>query len=217
VVPFAASGRASGRAVYGVELTKPDLYRPVSEEARAAREFDPTIFAAAPEHYVERLTEYIDCATMLINGIFWSPRFPRLVTRDFASKHWGAGRRPRLRVIGDISCDIGGSIELTVKATSSAEPVYVFEPATGRVRDGWQGDGPVVLAVDKLPAELPREASHSFGEGLVPFIPALASADFTAEHEELDIPLPLKRAVIAHRGKLTEHFRYLNHYLIDES
>jgi alpha-aminoadipic semialdehyde synthase len=215
IVSFVESGNYSARAVYGAELIKPDLYRAVSDEAlNAPGEWDPSDFSSAPEHYAERLTEYLDCATLLVNGIFWSPHFPRLITREYARRHWGGGEQPRLRVIGDITCDICGSIELTVKSTDARNPVFVYEPASDRIVDGWAGDGPVILAVDKLPAELPRESSQSFGEGLAPFIPTLARADFSADLESLDIPLSLRRAVIAHRGELTEHFRYLNNYLL---
>jgi alpha-aminoadipic semialdehyde synthase len=219
IVSFVQSGKWSERAVYGAELVKRDLYRAVSAEAlNAPGEFDPSDFSTAPEHYAERLTEYLDCATLLVNGIFWSPRFPRLITREYARRRWSGGDQPRLRVIGDITCDVGGSIELTVKATDATNPVFVYEPVADTVVDGWAGDGPVILAVDKLPAELPREASQSFGEGLAPFIPTLARADFSADLESLDIPLSLRRAVIAHRGELTGNFRYLNNDLLhDES
>ena len=37
----------------------------------------------------------------------------------------------RLRVIGDISCDIDGAIECTVKGTEPGEPNFVYNPATG--------------------------------------------------------------------------------------
>jgi alpha-aminoadipic semialdehyde synthase len=213
VVDFATSGNHSNKVVYGAELLKPHLYHPLTDEARSGG-FDPKDFTSAPEHYAERLTEYIDHATVLINGIFWSPRFPRLLTHEYMRNRWSRGDTPRLRVVGDITCDICGSIEFTSKSTTLDNPVFVYEPVTRRVRDGWEGEGPVVLAVDKLPAELPLEASQSFGEGLVPFVPALARADFSLPHAELDIPVPFKRAVIAHRGKLTEHFRYLNNYLL---
>jgi alpha-aminoadipic semialdehyde synthase len=117
-------------------------------------------------------------------------------------------------VVADITCDIEGSIEFTVRSTTSENPAYVFDPVTSRVDPGFAGDGPVVLAVDKLPAELPREASDAFGNALMPFIPELARTDFTQPFEWLELPEPFRKAVIAHQGRLTENFRYLNEYLL---
>ena len=69
-----------------------------------------------PERYRSRFTDYLPQLTALVNCIYWTPRYPRLVTRAAARRLWSAGERA-LRVIGDISCDIGGSIEITYKAT----------------------------------------------------------------------------------------------------
>jgi alpha-aminoadipic semialdehyde synthase len=63
--------------------------------------------------------------------------------------------------------------------------------------------------VDKLPTELPREASAAFGASLSPLVPVLAATDFAAPFEELALPPELKRAVIAHKGMLTPAFAYL--------
>ena len=65
------------------------------------------------------------------------------------------------------------------------------------------------MAVDILPSELPREASSDFSHVLLEFIPALAGADFSASFDDLELPPPIKRAVIAHRGELAPAYRYL--------
>jgi alpha-aminoadipic semialdehyde synthase len=67
--------------------------------------------------------------------------------------------------------------------------------------------------VDNLPTELPREASASFGEALLPFIPPLARCDFSRPLSELDLPPELSIAIIAHQGQLTPEFEYLKQYL----
>jgi len=120
---------------------------------------------------------------------------------------------PRLQVIGDISCDIDGSVEITVKATQPDAPVYVYEPATGEIRYGVDGRGPVVMAVDNLPCELPREATEDFGKVLVNFIPAIVAADATVPFSEYAVPPEIKRAVIAYQGKLAPDYRYIQKYL----
>jgi len=53
------------------------------------------------------------------------------VTRDYLQKLCSEGT-PRLTVIGDISCDVEGSVECTVKSTEIEDPIYVYNPFTGR-------------------------------------------------------------------------------------
>jgi saccharopine dehydrogenase (NAD+, L-lysine-forming) len=117
-------------------------------------------------------------------------------------------------VIGDITCDVEGSIEITVKGTEPDDPVYVYDSETGTIRSGVEGVGPVMMAVEILPTELPREASSYFSAILKGFIPAIAAADYTVDFNELALPAPLKRAVIAHRGELAPDYRTIEKYLI---
>jgi alpha-aminoadipic semialdehyde synthase len=71
----------------------------------------------------------------------------------------------------------------------------------------------VVLAVDILPSELPREASEYFGDVLMQYIPTIAQADYTVPFEELALPPEIKRAVIVYQGELTPDYRYLEEFL----
>lgn len=158
----------------------------------------------------ERHLPYLD---LLVNTIYWEDRYPRLVTRKWVKQAWQGGTRPRLQVIGDISCDIDGSIEITRKAPAPDNPCYVYEAATGELRDGVEGDGPVVMSVDNLPCELPRESSEHFSRVLRTMVPALARADFTRDFAGLDLPPHLKKAVIAHRGELAPAYTYLKEVL----
>jgi alpha-aminoadipic semialdehyde synthase len=155
--------------------------------------------------------------TVVVNGIYWEPGHPRLVTLDDAARLWGGGAAPRLRVLADLSCDVDGSIQVTVKTTDSGDPVYVYEPSTGAVRSGVEGRGPVVLAIDNLPAELPRDASEHFGDSLYPFLAGLAAGNFEASYEHLTLPAALLGAVIAHAGELTPPFRYLERALAEHA
>jgi alpha-aminoadipic semialdehyde synthase len=120
----------------------------------------------------------------------------------------------RLRVIGDISADVNGAIEFTEKTTSPDNPVFIYNPNTDSIKDGYEGDGIVVMAVDNLPCELPRESSQSFSETLLLFIPAIMKADFTvADFNAIALPVEIKNAVILYQGKLTPSYRYINKYL----
>jgi alanine dehydrogenase len=173
-----------------------------------AATFDLQDYYDHPENYRSRFFPYVRHLTVLVNGIYWEAKYPRLVTCEQLRELW-SGAPPRLRVIADISCDINGSIECTVRATEPGNPVYVYEPATGQTRDGVQGDGPVILAVDILPCELPVDASRHFSEALSPFLAPLARADFTASLERSGLPPELQRATIVYRGHLTEPYRHL--------
>ena len=78
---------------------------------------------------------------------------------------------------------------------------------------GVAGKGPVVLAVDILPSELPREASEYFSTVLAPFVPSIAQADFNRPFAKLDLPEAIRRALILHKGELTPEFGYLKQHL----
>lgn len=116
-------------------------------------------------------------------------------------------------MIGDLGCDIEGAVECTIKTTEPGAPVYVWDPATDSITAGVDGPGPVVLSVDILPAELPREASEEFAAVLGPFVAAIARADYSVPFERLALPPEILRAVIVHRGRLTPDYAALQAYL----
>lgn len=166
-----------------------------------------------PQRYRGVFAQYLRHLTVLVNAIYWAPQYPRLVTKASLAGLFAADQVPKLRVIGDISCDVEGAIEATTRSTDPGSPVYVYDPASGQTVDGYAGNGPVIMAVDILPSELPRESSAEFSLALQEFIPALAAADFTAPFDDLSLPAPIKRAVISHRGVLTPDYQYLSQYL----
>lgn len=156
--------------------------------------------------------KYIPYLIVLMNCIYWANKYPRLVTKKYIREHWSEENR-RLRIVGDISCDVGGAIEFTIKCTDPGDPGFTYIIDEERAVMGVKGDGPVIMAVDNLPSELPRESSTSFSETLLDFIPFLGEADFTVPFEELNLPKELKDAIIVYRGSLTENYQYLEKYL----
>lgn len=208
LIDFISKGEFSNKVVYKVEFKEEDMYS-IPEQ----NEFNFDHFVKNPDQYQSLMNKYIPHLSMLINGIYWEERFPRHITKSFLKESYKTGQPQKLKVIGDITCDINGSVEMTVKATSSNDPSYVYEPLTDNIIDGIEGNGPVILAVDKLPAELPRQASKMFGDALLPFVEKLASADYSVDIENLNIPDEFKHAIIAHQGKLTPEFQYLQKYL----
>jgi len=212
------------RQIEPEELTKldkdtPGLVKVVFAENHMAKPLDPDRsfelqeYYQHPELYRGDFARYVPHLTVLVNCIYWTPQYPRLVTRELLHGLYGAGKIPKLRVIGDISIDVEGAIECSLEATDSGSPVYVYLPEEDRIELGVEGHGPVVLAVDNLPCELPIESSRDFGDALLPFIKTVASADYTVAFEDLDLPSAIKRAVIVHRGRLTPDYEYLQEYL----
>lgn len=166
-----------------------------------------------PEKYHSVFENYLPHLTMLVNCVYWEPKYPRLVTRASLRRLFGGVEAPRLRVMGDISCDIEGAIEATVKSTDPGDPVYVYDPLEDRAQDGVAGRGPVIMAVDILPSELPREASAYFSSVLKPYVPAIARADYRAPLDALALPPEIKRALIVYQGQLTPAYAHLQEHV----
>lgn len=166
-----------------------------------------------PENYRGVFERFLPHLDVLVNSIYWDTPYPRLLTRKWARAAWGGGKQPRLQVVGDISCDLEGAVELTTRPTMPDEPCYVAVPESGELLPGVEGPGPAIMAVDNLPCEVPRESSQYFSRVLSEMIPALARADFRTGFESLLLPAHLKKAVIAHRGALAPDYRYLQEYL----
>lgn len=194
------------RVVYKVVFKEEDLVEPLA--AGGAFDLDD-YFRRGQGGYRSVFGRYLNDLTVLVNCVYWDERYPRLLTLEQCRSLWAPGRSPKLKVIGDISCDVNGSVECTVKPTEPGNPVYVYEPATGKVNDGFEGDGPVMMAVEILPSEIPRESSIDFSRVLNRFIPQLATADLSKSFAELDLPPELKRAMIVYKGELTPEYAYL--------
>jgi saccharopine dehydrogenase (NAD+, L-lysine-forming) len=206
--------------VVSQDYSRHHLYKAVFEEQHMVEPLDPGAsfvlqdYYDHPEKYLGVFEQYLPYLTVVVNAIYWTERYPRLVTKK-GLRALLATPQPCLRVIGDISCDVEGAIEATVKCTEPGDPIYVYDPFTDTTSDGHAGHGVVIMAVDILPSELPREASADFSRVLKPYIPAIARCDLTAPLEELDLPPEIRRAIVVHQGKLTPDYEYIQEYLRD--
>lgn len=200
----------AGDLVYKVVFREEHMVERMDAGGRGVPGFDLQEYYDHPDRYHGKFFPHVPHLSVLVNGIYWDARYPRLITRKQLRELYAAGDGRRLRVIADISCDVEGSIECTVRATDPGDPVYVYEPLTGHAPTGVAGDGPVILAVDILPCELPVDASRYFGQMLRPLVPALARADFSRELGDCGLPPELQRATIVYNGELTEPYRYLD-------
>jgi alpha-aminoadipic semialdehyde synthase len=166
-----------------------------------------------PARYRSIFERHARRLSVLINAIFWTEAYPRLLTLDWLRNWFATESSPKLKTVGDILCDIEGSVQCTVKATTPGDPAYVFDPATGRASDGVAGPGLCMMTTDCLPCELPVEASISFTEALLPFVRGVALADYGGSLETAGLQAPIAAATVVWRGELTPEYRYLESHL----
>ncbi|CAD6242052.1 unnamed protein product [Miscanthus lutarioriparius] len=173
-------------------------------DAEKLPEISQADYYAHPEHYApvfhEKIVPY---ASVIVNCMYWEKRFPPLLSMDQLQQLMETGC-PLVGVC-DITCDIGGSIEFVNKSTSIERPFFRYDPSNNNsYHDDMEGAGVICLAVDILPTEFSKEASQHFGNILSKLVPSLASVKQPAE-----LPSYLRRACIAHAGRLTPLYEYI--------
>jgi alanine dehydrogenase len=155
--------------------------------------------------YVSAFEPYSKVADVLINGMFWDIRAPKLF--KIFDMHKGSFN---IKIIGDITCDIApdSSIPCTFKATSLENPVFGYLPVREKVTEPFIKKGIDIMAVPNLPNELPRDASIDFSHHLTEKIIPLLFED------KDDI---IKGATICKKGKLTDEYMYLESFVFDDN
>jgi alanine dehydrogenase len=162
--------------------------------------FDLMHFFKHPEMYENAFLPFTRATDLLIAAAYWDPRAPVLFTaNDIKQPDF------RISVISDITCDIEGSIPSTKRAATIAEPFYDYNPETGALEPPFSSEKNItVQAVDNLPNELPKDASHDFGRNLIDKVfPSLFGEDSDGI---------IERASVTKDGKLTERFSYLQDF-----
>jgi alpha-aminoadipic semialdehyde synthase len=195
--------------VYVVVVRSKDMVVPIDPAGR----FSSKDYYQNPNNYKpifhEKVAPYIRC---LVNGMYWEPRFPRLLTTTQARELAKDNRFPLL-ALGEITCDVGGSIEFFVKATTIQNPFYVYDIQTDAVMEMHQfdGKGVIILGVDHIPAEFPKESSTDFGDGLVPLIERVAVSDGSASLDQQSEQMgpEIFNSMITCKGQLTPNFKYI--------
>ncbi len=161
-----------------------------------------------PDKYKSKFESYLKKLDVLVNCIYWTEKYPRLVTKEFLQKE-----EYDLKLICDISCDIDGSVEITYKATEPDNPAFVYDPQNDKYVDGFEGKGVVNVAVDNLPTELPIDSSIEFSNSLHQFVNDIVEADLSKSFEEVGYPPEIKRAVILYKGELTPAYEYIRDFM----
>lgn len=134
---------------------------------------------------------------VLICAHFWGPDAPVYLSEEDL-------RRPdlRIRMIGDVTCDIKGSIKSTVRPATHDNPYYDYNPVIEMDEPAFSSDKNItVMAVDTCPNALALDTSAYFGEMLTKhvFEPLLKGEDSAV----------IGRSMILKNGKLTPRFDYL--------
>jgi len=162
--------------------------------------FDFQHFVEHPEEYESTFKPYQKVTDLYIACHYWDPKSPHLIAKDDL-------KEPdfNISVIADVSCDIDGPIASTLRSSTIADPFYDYNPETEQEEPPFSGEKNItVMAVDNLPGELPRDASHEFGETLLDEIfPYLLGNDDKGV---------IERATITKNGQLTEKYKYLKDY-----
>ena len=163
--------------------------------------FDMDEFVADATGYKSTFMPYAEVADMYIAGHYWAEGSPFLFTRDDMKRStW------KVQVVADVSCDIDGPVACTLRPSTIANPVYGYDPSTETECAYDAPEGITVMAVDNLPCELPRDASHGFGkEMMAHVIPLLVGGDRD------DMLTNATETTL--EGKLSPKFAYLQDYI----
>ena len=210
------SGRASKGAI---ELLKHANIRQVSINDYLSNKYDEAVFCNIsakkhierkdgknssyqdfilnPHEYNFKVKNYLFDTDIFIACHYWDPKFPKL----FYPKQINEFKN--LKIIGDVTCDINGSVPTTIRSTSISKPYYSIN--TDSMKEIELGnEGISVMAVDNLPSELPRDASEEFGNSVISeILPYLIDKDDGR----------INRATTASNGKFCENFTYLNDFI----
>ncbi|MGH2664327.1 NAD(P)-dependent oxidoreductase [Flavobacterium sp.] len=162
--------------------------------------FDKKDFYANPEYYTSDFGRFTKVSDIFMAGHFYGNGAPVILSQDMLK-----AADNKIKVVADISCDVDGPIACTVRASTIAEPLYGYLPSEHKEVDYLHPAAIVVMAVDNLPCELPKDASEGFGEM---FLEHVIPAFYNNDQDGI-----LQRAKITENGKLTERFQYLQDYV----
>ncbi len=219
----------TGRVGQGAHLVLSDMnIRQVSTEDFLAKDYayavfcqlDPAHYVAPkgggpyiksdfyehPEDFKSIFGPYTEVADIMINGIYWDNEAPAFFSlEDMKQDSF------RLKVIADVTCDIApiSSIPSTIKASTIAQPIFGFDPFTGKEVPAHSGEHIIdMMTIDNLPNELPRDASEAFGAQFIDHVlPELFKNDSQM----------LLKATVAEHGHLGKCFEYLTDFVSKDS
>ncbi|MEO5775492.1 MAG: NAD(P)-dependent oxidoreductase [Flavobacterium sp.] len=161
---------------------------------------DNNDFYKHPEAYTSDFERFAKVTDVFMAGHFHGNGSPDILTQEMLQSP-----DCKIKVVADISCDVDGPIACTVRSSTIAEPFYGYLPIGNKEVSYMHPGAIMVMAVDNLPCELPKDASEGFG---VMFMEHVIPAFFNNDKDGI-----LQRAKITENGKLTERFAYLQDYV----
>jgi len=154
-------------------------------------------FINNPQDYSSSALQYLKETEILISAHYWDPSSPKIFENEDLKV------LQNLKIVGDITCDINGSVPTTIRSTTIEEPNYWIERYTLKEIDE-NNDGIAVMAVDNLPSELPRDSSTEFSEGIIKeVLPFLLKEDDGR----------ILNGTITTDGSFLEKYNYLKDYI----
>ena len=164
---------------------------------KSKKPFDLKHFIEFPKEYESTTFDYLKVSDLYISAHYWDPSSPKIFTKKQIKQF------SNLKIIGDVTCDVDGSIPTTIKSTTIEEPNFYLNTETFSEIDKFDSDL-AVMAVDNLPSELPRDSSTEFGNGIVnEVIPYILGKDDGR----------ILNSTIADKGRFLEKYTYLNEYI----
>ena len=186
------------------------VYTQISAEHYAERKdgntFEKADYYSDPSVFKSVFSKFSEKADVFINCIFFDERAPMFFELNEMSKP-----NFKIKSIADVSCDLmpHSSIPSTIKATTIENPFYGFDPSTNQETiNPYDPKGVLMMTIDNLPNEIPRDASEYFGEQFI--INILPELQAQARGEKSRI---LERATITLKGQLTEKYKYLSDWV----
>ena len=161
---------------------------------------DKDDFYKNPKEYVSDFERFTKVSDIYMAGHFHGNDAPYILTQQMLK-----AADCKIKVVADISCDVGGPIACTIKASTIAEPFFGYLPSENKEVPFTHPGAIVVMSVDNLPCELPKDASEGFGEM---FMEHVIPAFFNNDKDGI-----LQRAKMTENGKLTSRFAYLQDYV----
>ena len=159
--------------------------------------FDLKHFIEFPKEYDSKTFDYLKECDLFISAHYWDPSSPKIFTKKQIKKF------SKLKIIGDITCDVDGSIPTTIKSTTIEEPNFFLNRETFTETDKYNSDL-AIMAVDNLPSELPKDSSSEFGNGIInEVIPYILGKDDGR----------ILNSTITTEGRFLEKYNYLNEYI----
>jgi len=172
---------------------------PTSEyvEHNDGRNFSIEDFIKNPQNYNSKIKKYLVITDILISSHYWDSKSPKLFDLSEIKEF------KNLKIIGDITCDINGSIPTTIRSSSILKPYYAIDKKIFK-ETSLSKESIAIMAVDNLPSELPSDSSEEFGKDVSKeVLPYLLKNDDGR----------ISRATITSNGQFCSKYNYLKDFI----